>query len=152
MSKDGDVIRYVVAVTRLHEPGTEEARLVREYEDLAYLDHQLATTNTHQPGQWRHPTFVSYCEHSAAGIIFPPLPAKPSTDPAAAESRSKRQLGSGSRSVLGDGAQWGRDCAALEKYLEMVVSHPVTTSAPLSRSIGFTSKTLCKAYHPVRPL
>ena len=52
MSKDGDVIRYVVAVTRLHEPGTEEARLVREYEDLAYLDHQLATTNTHQPGQW----------------------------------------------------------------------------------------------------
>ena len=83
------------------------------------------------------------CEHSAAGIIFPPLPAKPSTDPAAAESRSKRQLGSGSRSVLGDGAQWGRDCAALEKYLEMVVSHPVTTSAPLSRSIGFTFKTLC---------
>ena len=52
MSKDGDVIRYVVAVTRLHEPGTEEARLVREYEDLAYLDHQLSTTNTHQPGQW----------------------------------------------------------------------------------------------------
>ena len=52
MSKDGDVIKYVVAVTRLHEPGTEEARLVREYEDLAYLDHQLATTNTHQPGQW----------------------------------------------------------------------------------------------------
>ena len=52
MSKDGDVIKYVVAVTRLHEPGSEEARLVREYEDLAYLDHQLATTNTHQPGQW----------------------------------------------------------------------------------------------------
>ena len=40
--------------------------------------------------------------------------------------------------MLGDGAQWGRDCAALEKYLEMVVSHPVTTSGPLSPPAAVT--------------
>ena len=33
------------------------------------------------------------------------------------------------RSILGDGSQWSRDCAMLEKYLELVVSHPVSLPA-----------------------
>ena len=33
------------------------------------------------------------------------------------------------RSILGDGSQWSRDCAMLEKYLELVVNHPVSLSA-----------------------
>ena len=43
---------------------------------LQFLDHQL---NAH---------------NRQAGIIFPSLPIKPATDPAGAESRSKKQLGS----------------------------------------------------------
>ena len=90
----------------------------REYDDLSYLDHQLVTSNR-QPG-----------------IIYPPLPPRPLTggnftlnmrmllpptnfiyshlfdrltlDAASAESRSRRQLGSSNRAVLGDSNQWAK--------------------------------------------
>ena len=75
---------------------------------VQYLDHQITISNRQ------------------AGIIFPPLPAKPAADPAGAEVRSRKQLGSGARSMLGDGSQWTRDCQMLEKYLEMIVDHPVS--------------------------
>ena len=29
------------------------------------------------------------------------------------------------RSVIGDSSQWNRDCKMLEKFLEMIVNHPV---------------------------
>lgn len=106
VSKDGDAVRYTINVRRLLQPANI-ITITREYEDLAYLDHQLIGNNRQ------------------AGLIYPPLPPRPQTDPAAAETRSKKQLGSDSRSILGDTSQWMKDCQALEKYLEMVVSHPV---------------------------
>lgn len=106
VTKDGDAIKYTINVRKLHEAG-DILTFVREYEDLQFLDHQL---NAH---------------NRQAGIIFPSLPIKPATDPAGAESRSKKQLGSNNRSIIGDSSQWGKDCRMLEKYLEMIVSHPI---------------------------
>ena len=107
--QDGDVIQYTINVRKLDDDTGENniITLVREYEDIQFLDHQLVAHNRQ------------------AGIIFPSLPAKPASDPAGAESRSKKQLGSSNRSILGDSSQWGRDCKVLEKYLEMVAAHPV---------------------------
>jgi len=111
VTKDGDSIRYTITVRRLDAAG-EILTLVREWEDLQFLDHQLVAHNRQ------------------AGIIFPSLPPKPAADPAGAESRSKKQLGSASRSILGDSSQWGRDCRMLEKYLEMVACHKVLGRSP----------------------
>ena len=77
MSKDGDSIRYTLNVRKLYESG-EIVTLSREWEDLQYLDHQLTTKAL----------------LSSPGLIMPPLPAKPATDSAGAESRSRKQLGS----------------------------------------------------------
>jgi len=129
VSKDGDVIQYTINVRKLEED-TEDNNiitLVREYEDIQFLDHQLVAHNRQ------------------AGLIFPSLPAKPASDPAGAESRSKKQLGSSNRSILGDSSQWGRDCRVLEKYLEMVAAHPV-----LGRSTHLAS-FLESASPPPRP-
>jgi len=129
VSKDGDVIQYTINVRKLVEDAGENdiITLVREYEDIQFLDHQLVAHNRQ------------------AGIIFPSLPAKPASDPAGAESRSKKQLGSSNRSILGDSSQWGRDCKVLEKYLEMVAAHPV-----LGRSSHLAS-FLESASPPPRP-
>lgn len=47
-------------------------------------------------------------------ILFkmPPLPPKPVVDPKEAEIRSKRQLGSASKVLIGD--EFHKDCHALE--------------------------------------
>ena len=105
--QDGDVIQYTINVRKLNEDSGDNniITLVREYEDIQFLDHQLVAHNRQ------------------AGIIFPSLPAKPASDPAGAESRSKKQLGSSNRSILGDSSQWGRDCKVLEKYL-FILSYP----------------------------
>ena len=94
------MIQYTINVRKLDEDSGDNniITLVREYEDIQFLDHQLVAHNRQ------------------AGIIFPSLPAKPASDPAGAESRSKKQLGSSNRSILGDSSQWGRDCKVLEKY------------------------------------
>ena len=83
MSKDGDSIKYTMNVRKLYESG-EILTLSREWEDLQYLDHLLTTSAL----------------GTQPGIIFPPPPAKPATDPAGAESRSKRQLGSRLRKII----------------------------------------------------
>ncbi|XP_023345391.1 sorting nexin-5 [Eurytemora carolleeae] len=106
VTKDGDILKYTINVRKLYGYGDIKT-ITREYDDLAYLDHQLLTNN-------RKP-----------GLIFPPLPSRPLTDPASAESRSRKQLGSSNRSIIGDASQWSKDCRALERYLEMVVSHPI---------------------------
>ena len=77
VSKDGDSIKYTLNVRKLYESG-EILTLSREWEDLQYLDHQLTTKAL----------------LTSPGLIMPPLPAKPATDSAGAESRSRRQLGS----------------------------------------------------------
>jgi len=109
VSKDGDTITYTINVRKLGDL-EDIITITRQYEDLQYLDHQL-TQNNRQPG-----------------LILPPLPTRPGADPAAAELLSRKQLGSSNRAMVGDGAQWGKDCRSLEKYLELVVSHPVLGS------------------------
>jgi len=111
VTKDGDSIKYTMNVRKLQETG-DIITIVREWEDIQFLDHQLVAHNRQ------------------AGIIFPSLPVKPYADPAGAETRSKKQLGSSNRSILGDSSQWGKDCRMLEKYLEMVVAHPVLGRDP----------------------
>jgi len=112
VSKSGDSVEYTINVRKLQGSG-DIITLTREYDDLAYLDHQLTSSNK-QPG-----------------IIYPPLPHKPLTDAIGAEIRSKKQLGSGNKAILGDSSQWTRDCASLERYLEQVVSHPILGKDPL---------------------
>lgn len=108
ISKDGDSIKYTISVRKLFSVSGEDAiTLVREYEDIQYLDHQLHVFN-------KHP-----------GIIFPPLPDKPSTDAAGAENSSRKQLGTSNREIIGDANQWRKDSKLLEKYIEMVVEHPI---------------------------
>jgi len=104
VKKSGDSVQYTINVRKLHHDGTI-LTLVREYDDLAFLDHQLIASQN-QPG-----------------ILYPPLPPRP--DAASAESRSRKQLGSSNRAILGDSSQWSKDCTSLEQYLEMVVSHPI---------------------------
>ena len=87
MTKNGDTITYTINVRRLGDGGGGGEAIVtlqRQYEDLQYLDHLLTTSAL----------------GTQPGIIFPPLPAKPATDPAGAESRSKRQLGSRFRKII----------------------------------------------------
>ena len=131
VSKDGDSIRYTLNVRKLYESG-EIVTLSREWEDLQYLDHQLSTKAL----------------LTSPGLIMPPLPAKPATDSAGAESRSRKQLGSrytkslknylscifslSNRSVIGDSSQWNRDCKMLEKFLEMIVNHPAVSYTHLT--------------------
>jgi len=105
VSKDGDAIKYMINVRKFEGTG-DIITITREYDDLAFLDHQLITNNR-QPG-----------------LIYPPLPPRPLTDAASAEYRSRKQLGSSNRAILGDATQWSRDCVALERYLELVVAHP----------------------------
>jgi len=106
ITKDGDTITYTINVRKLADM-EDIMTIKRQFEDLQYLDHQLTQHN-------RHP-----------GLILPPLPPRPGSDPAAAEILSRKQLGSSNRAMVGDGAQWGKDCRSLEKYLELVVNHPI---------------------------
>jgi len=106
VEKDGDIIKYTVNVRKLHS-SQDIITIIREYDDIQFLDHQLVAHNRQ------------------AGIIFPSLPPRPATDPSGAESRSRATLGSSNRSIIGDTSQWSRDCTMLEKYLEMVVAHPI---------------------------
>ena len=68
---------------------------VREYEDIQFLDHQLVAHN--RQVQSCNVVRFPYYPDDQAGIIFPSLPSKPASDPAGAESRSKKQLGSSNR-------------------------------------------------------
>lgn len=111
VSKSGDRIQFTINVRKLNT-GTIST-ITREYEDLAFLDHQLITNQT------------------KPGLIFPPLPPPPIVDPSGAESRSRQILGSSNRNILGDSGMWAKNCRELEKYLELVVQHPVLGIDPL---------------------
>ncbi|RUS87264.1 hypothetical protein EGW08_004944 [Elysia chlorotica] len=78
--------------------------LLRQYEDFEWLHHNLVTNN------------------DIRGIIVPPLPVKPLSDPKSAESLSKKQMGDNTRIMRGD--QFEHDCLSVQKYLELVLSHP----------------------------
>ncbi|XP_019617635.1 PREDICTED: sorting nexin-32-like [Branchiostoma belcheri] len=113
-AKDGDVVKYSLKTAK--KSGGEEYKVVRQYEDFEWLEHCLVTQN------------------DIGGIIVPPLPPKPSTTAQSAEARSKKQLGNKKRHGSDDdegndiklvvGDEFEKDCRSLEKYLQLVVTHP----------------------------
>ncbi|XP_078596747.1 sorting nexin-5-like isoform X2 [Branchiostoma floridae x Branchiostoma japonicum] len=115
-AKDGEVVKYTLKTTKI-KSDSEEYKVVRLYEDFEWLEHCLITQN------------------DIAGIIVPPLPPKPSTTAQSAEARSKKQLGNKKRHGSDDdegndiklvvGDEFEKDCRSLEKYLYLVVTHPI---------------------------
>nr|ACO11353.1 Sorting nexin-6-like [Caligus rogercresseyi] len=103
ITKNGDTIKYRPNVTRIRD--SEIITMDREYEDFQFLHHGI--TSAHGIIQ---------------GIVFPPLPPRPATDPHSAEARAKLQIGSGNRILRGD--DFRRDCRLFEKYFYMMLSHP----------------------------
>ena len=99
--KDGEHINYTVKTVRHYD--TREFSVSRQYEDFEYLHHCLITQN------------------QIGGIIVPPLPPRPLVEAKGAESKSKKQLGSSSKVLMGD--DFERDCRALEKYLKLIIGH-----------------------------
>ena len=57
------------------------------------------------------------------GLIVPPLPSRPAADPHSAESKSRKQLGSGSKAMTGD--DFKSDAKQLERYLQHMLRHSV---------------------------
>ncbi|XP_061164956.1 sorting nexin-5-like [Saccostrea echinata] len=99
--KNGEALQFTICVSKLGSEESEE--VVREYEDLEWLQHCLMT------------------EDGVVGCIIPPLPAKPEYDAKAAESKTKKQLGSDANIIMAD--EFHKDCRNVERYLKMVISH-----------------------------
>ncbi|KAF2358506.1 Phoxous domain [Trinorchestia longiramus] len=102
VTKDGAAVTFTILVG---QGGLTIQVLERVYEDFVYLEHCVTTD---QP-----------CE----GIIVPPLPPPPTTDAALAETASKKHMGKGSKTLLGDNFQ--KDRLQLQKYLELLLAHPI---------------------------
>ncbi|KAK6975278.1 sorting nexin-5 [Biomphalaria glabrata] len=87
-------------------PGQEKGHIVlRQFEDFEWLHHNLIVSN------------------NIEGVIIPPLPVKPLSDPKSAEALSRRQLGDHTRVLRGD--QFETDCKAFQKYLQLMLCHHV---------------------------
>lgn len=104
VEKDGDVVKYTLKARKTDDHSTEYI-IKRQYEDFEWLEHCLVTSN---------PT---------PGLIIPPLPPKPAITSEMAEAKSKKQLGSDTRTLIGD--QFQKDCQQLEQYLKLLLSHHV---------------------------
>ncbi|BFZ24471.1 hypothetical protein BsWGS_27510 [Bradybaena similaris] len=101
--KRGENVVFTVHTTI---PATQKGYVVlRQFEDLEWLHHNLVTAN------------------NVEGVIVPPLPVKPITDPKSAESLSRRQFGSNTKVMKGD--QFELDCRSVQKYLQLMLSHQV---------------------------
>ncbi|XP_050722806.1 sorting nexin-32-like isoform X2 [Eriocheir sinensis] len=102
VNKDGDSVKFTLQVS---QNGLTLHMLEREFEDFEYLDHCVST------GQSSH------------GLIIPPIPQRSAIDPFTAEIQSKRLMGKGSKTLIAD--EFHKDCQQLQKYLELLLSHPV---------------------------
>uniref|UniRef100_A0A6A7G094 Sorting nexin-5-like n=1 Tax=Hirondellea gigas TaxID=1518452 RepID=A0A6A7G094_9CRUS len=100
--KDGAAVTFTIIVK---QNDLTIQVLQRVYEDFEYLEHCVITD---QPSD---------------GIIVPPLPARPTTDAALTETTSKKHMGKGSKTLLADNFQKNR--LQLQRYLELLLSHPV---------------------------
>ncbi|XP_068210980.1 sorting nexin-32-like isoform X1 [Palaemon carinicauda] len=102
VTKDGESVKFTLQVS---QNGLTVQMLEREFEDFEYLEHCVIT------GQPSH------------GLIIPPLPQRSATDPYTAEVQSKRLMGKESKTLIAD--EFHKDCHQLQKYLELLLSHPV---------------------------
>lgn len=102
--KNGESLQFIIKVFK---PDNEEeiSSVTRIYDDFEWLHHCLTTQN------------------NISGIIVPPLPNRPETDAKAAESKSKKQLGSSTKVIVPD--EFTKDCRSVEKYLKLIISHEV---------------------------
>ena len=85
----------------------------RQYEDFEFLHHSLTTA----------------AGVSLSGVIVPPLPAPPVTEPRMADTRPRRQVGIAAAYVRGD--DFLKDSQALSKYLTAMLEHPHFGGSPL---------------------
>ncbi|KAH9492376.1 hypothetical protein Btru_026385 [Bulinus truncatus] len=87
-------------------PGQDKGHIIlRQFEDFEWLHHNLVTSN------------------NTDGVIIPPLPMKPLSDPKSAEALSRRQLGDSTKVLRGD--QLEIDCKAFQKYLQLMLCHQI---------------------------
>ncbi|XP_035216496.1 sorting nexin-32-like isoform X2 [Stegodyphus dumicola] len=101
VEKDGDIVKYTIK--SIKKNGDVSYVVQRQYEDFEWLEHCLLTSNP------------------LPGLIIPPLPPKPAITSEMAEAKSKRQLGSDTKTLIGD--QFNKDCLQLEQYLRLLLSH-----------------------------
>ena len=137
VSKDGDALKHRMLVRSLGSSASASADeaaapldMERQWEDFEHLHRQLVS------------------RHAVAGVIVPPLPARPAADARAAEANSRRRMrgaassGFFSRSnsvASGDGGGGGgaaatsnyvqaddfdRESAMLSAYLDAMLAHP----------------------------
>ncbi|KAG0729554.1 Sorting nexin-32 [Chionoecetes opilio] len=102
VSKDGESVRFTLQVS---QNGLTTNMLEREFEDFEYLDHCVSTSQ------------------SSRGLIIPPIPQRSAIDPFSVEVQSKRLMGVESKILIPD--EFHKDCQQLQKYLELLLSHPV---------------------------
>ncbi|KAG8177879.1 hypothetical protein JTE90_004273 [Oedothorax gibbosus] len=101
VEKDGDVVKYTIKSKRHSNDNSYVVQ--RQYEDFEWLEHCVLTANP------------------LPGLIVPPLPPKPAITSEMAEAKSKRQLGTHTKTLIGD--QFNKDCLQLEQYLRLLLSH-----------------------------
>jgi len=99
--KKGENVMFTIHTAK--EGESNKIVVLRQFEDIEWLHHNLVTGN---------------CTN---GVIIPPLPVKPLSDPKSAESASKKNLGNDSKIMKGD--QFGGDCKSVQRYLEFMLSH-----------------------------
>ncbi|XP_012944347.1 sorting nexin-5 [Aplysia californica] len=99
--KRGENIMFTINASKAAEESG--CVVLRQHEDIEWLHHNLVTGN------------------ATEGVIIPPLPVKPLSDPKSAESMSRKHLGDNTKVMRGD--QFEGDCKAVQKYLELMLSH-----------------------------
>ncbi|KAK3857804.1 hypothetical protein Pcinc_035961 [Petrolisthes cinctipes] len=102
VNKDGESVKFTLQVS---QNGRTVGMVEREFEDFEYLDHCVSTG----PG--------------VLGLIVPPVPLRSATDPYNAEIQSRKVMGKESKTLIPD--EFNKDCRQLQKYLELLLSHPV---------------------------
>ncbi|CAL1538962.1 unnamed protein product [Lymnaea stagnalis] len=99
--KKGENVLFTIHTT---VPAEDRGLVVlRQFEDIEWLHHNLITSN------------------NTDGVIIPPLPVKPQSDPRSAETMSRRQLGDNTKVLRGD--QFEQDCKSVQKYLQLLLTH-----------------------------
>ncbi|CAD5113790.1 DgyrCDS2957 [Dimorphilus gyrociliatus] len=107
--KDGERLLFKI-ITKSLTTG-EDFETVREYDDFEYLNHCINVKDENR------------CR------IIPPLPARPIVDAKSAQMQSKKMLGRRLKCVIKD--EYEKDCRSLEKYLSLLIDHPVFGADPI---------------------
>lgn len=131
VTRDGETVLYTLESTRLSYPETSQLgssgkgtprnvasshhsvtyQVRRQYEDFELLEHCLSTA-------------AFPCD----GLILPPLPPKPSSNPSQVEMsydelKSSKKLG-GTKKTLLICDEWHKDCWHLQEWLRLMLIHP----------------------------